>query len=44
VVEVPAIDVSATMIRERVRLARSIRYLVPDTVRDYIVRHGLYSE
>jgi nicotinate-nucleotide adenylyltransferase len=44
VVEVPAIDVSATMIRERVRQARSIRYLVPDGVRDYIVAHGLYRE
>jgi nicotinate-nucleotide adenylyltransferase len=44
VVEVPAIDVSATMIRERVRRARSIRYLVPDAVRDYIAARGLYRE
>jgi len=44
VVEVPAVDVSATMIRERVRRARSIRYLVPDAVREYIAAHGLYRE
>jgi len=44
VVEVPAIEVSATMIRERVRQGRSIRYLVPDAVRDYITAHGLYRE
>ena len=44
VVEVPAVEVSATMIRERVRQGRSIRYLVPDAVRDYIAAHGLYHE
>src|SRR5712691_2696183 len=44
VVEIPAVDVSATQIRERVRQARSIRYLVPDAVRDYIAARGLYRE
>ena len=44
VIEVPAVDVSATMIRERVRRARSIRYLVPDAVREYIAARGLYRE
>jgi nicotinate-nucleotide adenylyltransferase len=44
VVEVPAVDVSATLVRERVREGRSIRYLVPDVVREYITAHGLYRE
>ena len=44
VVEVPAVDVSATVIRERVRQARSIRYLVPDAVREYIAARGLYRD
>ena len=41
-IEVPALDVSATDIRARVRASRSIRYLVPDPVRAYIARTGLY--
>lgn len=44
VVAVPALDVSATAIRDRVRQARSIRYLVPEPVRAYIAAHGLYRQ
>jgi nicotinate-nucleotide adenylyltransferase len=42
VIEVPALEVSATDLRRRVSEGRSIRYLVPDAVREYIARHGLY--
>jgi len=42
VVEVPAVEVSATAVRERVRRGESIRYLVPEAVREYVAAHGLY--
>ena len=42
VLEVPAIALSATEVRERVRRVKSIRYLVPEAVREYIAARGLY--
>ncbi len=42
VVEVPAVEVSATAVRERVRRGESIRYLVPEAVREFVAAHGLY--
>ncbi|MGH7914726.1 MAG: nicotinate-nucleotide adenylyltransferase [Candidatus Binataceae bacterium] len=34
--------VSATLIRERLHRQRSVRYLMPGDVVDYVQRHGLY--
>jgi nicotinate-nucleotide adenylyltransferase len=42
VISVPVIDLSATQVRERVKRGQSIRYLLPEPVREYIAAHGLY--
>jgi nicotinate-nucleotide adenylyltransferase len=41
--DAPLFDVSATVIRGRVRAHKSIRYMVPESVRSYILEHGLYT-
>ncbi len=41
-IDAPLIDISATDIRRRVGEGRSIRYRVPDLVREYIESHALY--
>ena len=43
-VDTPALDLSGTMLRERVASGRSIRFLVPERVLDYIVEHHLYEK
>ncbi len=43
VVEIPALQISSTQIRERVRQGRSIAYLVPSSVAAYIRQRRLYA-
>ena len=38
----PQLDISSSLIRQRVRQGRSIRFLVPDAVARYIEQHRLY--
>jgi len=41
-IHVPLLEISSTFIRERIRNGRSVRYLIPDEVNEYIVRNNLY--
>jgi nicotinate-nucleotide adenylyltransferase len=41
-VDGPGLPVAASDVRSRVHDGRSIRFLVPDAVADYIVKRGLY--
>ena len=43
-VEIPALAISSTDCRERVRSGRPIWYLVPDGIVQYIAKRGLYRE
>ena len=38
------IDISSTEIRQRISEKKSIRYMVPEPVRNYITEHGLYQK
>ncbi|EOT42879.1 nicotinate-nucleotide adenylyltransferase [Enterococcus columbae] len=42
--DTPMMDLSSTMIRKKVAQNCSIRYLVPEKVREYIQKEGLYLE
>ena len=43
VLGIPKLEISATVIRSRVAEQRSIRYLLPSTVANYIHQHHLYA-
>lgn len=42
-IEIPALDISSSMIRDRVRRSQTIKNLLPDAVREFIIKHGLYT-
>ncbi len=42
--DIPEIGISSTMIRNRVASGLPIRHLTPDSVVEYILRHGLYTD
>ncbi len=41
-IPIPAIEVSSTLIRQRLSMGKSIRFLVPENVERYIRRNNLY--
>ena len=41
-VEMPEVEISSTMLRERIRTGQPTNYLMPDAVRDYADEHRLY--
>lgn len=41
--DVPALAISSTDVRERLRSGRSVRYLIPREVEEYARKHGLYG-
>lgn len=43
VMEIPALAISSTNIRKRIKENRPINYLVPEGVSNYIIKHGLYK-
>ena len=41
--QIPRMEISSTLIRQRIAAGKSIRYLVPEKVADYIEKEGLYQ-
>jgi nicotinate-nucleotide adenylyltransferase len=43
-VDAPLLDISATFIRERLRAGKSVQYLVPDKVYEYLQNSSMYRD
>jgi len=43
IMEIPALAISSTNIRQRIKNGRPVNYLVPEGVNNYILKHGLYK-
>lgn len=41
-IDIPEVDISSHLIRERLRTGRSVRYLVPEPVEQYLREHRAY--
>ncbi|MFA5523925.1 MAG: nicotinate-nucleotide adenylyltransferase [Tissierellales bacterium] len=43
-VSVPALQISSTDIRKRIKEGRAVKYLLPESVESYIIKHKLYLD
>ena len=42
-IDIPDLEISSSMIRERIRNGKTVKYLLPESVEGYIRLHGLYT-
>ena len=42
--DVPLLNISSTYIREMLQAGKSVKYLVPDAIEDFIREHKLYTK
>lgn len=41
--EMPLVDISSSLIRRRMAKGQSVRYMVPESVYEYMIRSGIYA-